>query len=691
MAVSQSSVVVTEHVSAELVVHAPEGIASGNTIWLGLHIRHHPHWHTYWKNPGDSGLPTTLNWLLPAGFSVGDIYWPLPKQLPVGPLLNYGYEGDLLLPVPLTVPKGFSGAALPISLRADWLVCNEICLPESGEFALEVPTTAITEHAALFSLALDAQPHTPAGMTATATLTTNALHIEVDGLPAAFKEKSLLVFPEEAGVFEHAAPVTQQWDGEQLRVQLPLSTQRSESPTAMHIVISEGQQLPAIRIGFEINDRWPQPGASVTSNAARVVDALPLPSVNTAAENDTSWLMSLVFAFIGGVILNLMPCVFPVLSLKVLSFAQYGGERKTAVTGGLAYTVGVVISFLLLATLLLVLSSSGELLGWGFQLQSPLFVTGLTILFTLIGLNLAGLFEFNNILPDRIAILRAQNPVSDEFLSGVLAVAIASPCTAPFMGVALGAALTQPAPFALAVFASLGFGMATPYLIASLFPGVARCMPRPGLWMVRFKTVMAFPMFATVVWLVWVLGQQVGIHGVAAVLGILVALTFAVWATGLPASGKIARWSWKITALSILLLVSIWAWPALQPLQNTGNEMGGGTTDPWQRWSPQITQRAREDGRPIFVDFTAAWCVTCQYNKRTTLSDAMLLKELQAKNVLLLRADWTLRDETITTELKRLGRSGVPVYALYVPHAEQPKLLSELLSVAEIREALKLL
>jgi thiol:disulfide interchange protein len=281
--------------------------------------------------------------------------------------------------------------------------------------------------------------------------------------------------------------------------------------------------------------------------------------------------------------------------------------------------------------------------------------------------------------------------VADDFLGGVLAVAIASPCTAPFMGVALGAALSQPTPQALAVFATLGLGMAAPYLAASLFPSFARLLPRPGAWMARFKAFMAFPMFATVVWLIWVLGQQVGIDGVAAILGILVAVAFAAWTIGLPVRSNGGRWGWTGSAAAVVVVASTWAWPAIQHADTKMDSATAPTTatDTWQAWSPEVMERAKQDGRPVFVDFTAAWCVTCQYNKRTTLSDEALLQEFKAKNVLLLRADWTRRDERITQELTRLGRSGVPVYALYAAGAEHPRLLSELLSVGEVQGALK--
>ena len=347
-----------------------------------------------------------------------------------------------------------------------------------------------------------------------------------------------------------------------------------------------------------------------------------------------------------------------------------------------------VASFVALAALLLVLRAGGEQLGWGFQLQSPAVVASLAALFTLIGLNLAGVFEFGSVLPSSWAAARARHPLVDSALTGVLAVAVASPCTAPFMGASLGLAATLPAVQALSIFAALGLGMALPYLAASAWPAVARALPRPGVWMAHFRTLMAFPMFATVVWLVWVLGQQVGIDGAAALLATLVALAFAAWALGSPDLGPRARAGFG--ALSVLLLPGaalLWALPTLRhdalaaaPAASAGER--------WQAWSPARVAEANAQGQPVFVDFTAAWCVTCQYNKRTVLADAQVLADFDARRVVMLRADWTRRDAAITAELARLGRNGVPVYALYAPGAAGPRLLSEILTAREVRDAL---
>lgn len=682
--------VVTEHVRARLVAHAPEGVTPGKPLWLGLQIKHAPHWHTYWKNPGDSGLPTTLNWTLPPGFVAGDIHWPTPKQLPVGPLLNYGYEDELLLPVSVTVPAGFSAPVLDIQLRADWLVCYDVCIPESGNFALKIPANASTTgFARLFDDTMAAVPPAPTAK-ASAKVDAQALAIEVTGLPWAAKKPVLKFFSENTGVIEYAAPIEQKWEGDRWTARVPLSAQRSESPATMQAVLV-GDQPVGVQIRFAVAGPWPE---------AAPPPKLPEPIMPAARVTEgevvgASFIASLGLALAGGLLLNLMPCVFPVLSLKLLGFAKPGQDRRALLAGGLAYTAGVVISFAALAGLLLALRAGGEQLGWGFQLQSPVFVAALAVLFTLIGLNLAGVFEIGGALTGRLAGLESRHPVVDHLLTGAVAVAIASPCTGPFMGAALGTAMSLPAAQAIAIFVALGLGMALPYLVVSAVPGLARKLPRPGVWMARFRSVMAFPMFATVVWLVWVLGQQVGIDGASALLGLLLAVAFAAWAFGSTGFGPRARWGFGGVATLLLAATLAWALPALRSepealsaASATTNARAVASTERWQAWSPDVVAKAIAQGRPVFVDFTAAWCVTCQYNKRTTLNDPEVLADFDASNVLLLRADWTRRDPAITQELARLQRSGVPVYALYAPGAAAPVLLPEILRVGLVRQAI---
>jgi thiol:disulfide interchange protein len=683
-AAAQASTVRTDEVRAELVAHAPEGVAPGRPVWLGLAIEHAPHWHTYWKNPGDSGLPTTLNWQLPAGVSAGEIAWPTPQRLPVGPLVNYGYEGKLLLPVPVTLPADFQADALEVKLSAQWLVCKDVCIPQQGEFALRVPTRASTAgHAAAFAAAWAAQPKDVPGAGARAELVDGAksLRVVVAGLPEALRGKELAFFAEAAGVIDHAAKVAGRWDGASWQADVPISPQRFESPAQMHAVLTAPGVAAGARVNLAIAGAWP--AMAVAAAPALQAPAEAAPAAPPPASFGLG--LALLFAFVGGALLNLMPCVFPILSLKVLGFAGHAHSRRALVGGGLAYSAGVVLSFVALAGLLIALKSGGEQIGWGFQLQSPGFVAALAVLFTVIALNLAGLFEFGNILPSSAASMRLRHPLADSFLTGVLAVAVASPCTAPFMGAALGFAFTLPASQALLVFAVLGAGMALPYLAMCIWPAVARAMPKPGAWMATFKSVMAFPMLATVVWLVWVLGQQTGIDGAASLLGVLVALAFALWAWGRADSERTARIVWSGIGVALLGLSLAWALPSWREAQAA---TPSGADAAWQPWSVERVGALNAEGRTVLVDFTAAWCVTCQVNKRTTLGDARLLSEVQTRKVALLRADWTRRDAAISNELARLGRNGVPVYAIYRPGKATPTLLPELLTVQTVLDAL---
>ncbi len=665
-----SAPVKTDQVTARLLAHAPEGVAPGKPLWLGLQIDHAPHWHTYWKNPGDSGLPTTLSWTLPAGVEAGEIAWPMPSKLPVGPMVNYGFEGPLLLPVAVKLPASLPAGPLKIQLAANWLVCKELCIPESGEFTLELPQgQALSGQAAAFEMARQQLPATPALKT-TARLDGEALAIEIEGLPAAWQGQPVSYFAGEGGVIDHAQPEQSDWQGGRLRLQVPLSPQRSESPDPLSAVLRVGDE--AVALSFPLQGGWD--GAAAASAAPTPALQPPQPAAGSSA----GFLLSLLLAFAGGLLLNLMPCVFPVLSLKALALVKEAPHERHV--GAAAYTAGVVLSFLLLAGLLLALRDAGSQIGWGFQLQEPLVVAALALLFTVIALNLFGVFEFGNWAPSGLAGWRAKQPWVDQFATGVLGVAIASPCTAPFMGAALGAALTLPAWQGLAVFAALGLGLAAPYALFALWPPLARLLPRPGAWMDRMRTLLAFPMLATVLWLVWVLGVQRGLGASIAMLVLLLALAFAVWAW---AQRGLA---WRGTGLLVLAAGGWWAAPPLLAAAPAAGEAP--ITAGWQAWSPEAQQQVLAEGKSVFVDFTAAWCISCQYNKRTALADTAVLQDFAARGVVLMRADWTLRDAVITQELQRLGRSGVPVYALHVPGAAQPQLLPEILSAAGVREAL---
>jgi thiol:disulfide interchange protein len=713
LASKTGAVVTTPHVRAELIAHAPDGVSPGAGAWVGLQITHQPEWHTYWKNAGDSGLPTELTWTLPAGVSTGEIAWPVPEKIPVGNLANYGYENTVLLPVPLEVstlykpPMALAGGtpAMDVKLKASWLVCRKECIPEEGEFTLSLPLQGSTAlHKAEFDAAQAAQPQ-PLAKPGRIEVNGNNLQVKLEGLPAAAQGKTLAFFPETPEVIRTAAVSgkdwTQSWQGSTWTATMPLADQRSASPAVMPVVVAlaeadrQAGQPMAWRTEAPVAGTWPTAAtparaevspalqAALTANAANA--AASASTTNLQAQPTATFAMALLGALLGGLLLNLMPCVFPILAIKVLGFARQAGNASAHRKAGLAYTGGVMLSFLALGGAMLALRAAGAQLGWGFQLQSPGVVAALAALFTLMGLNLVGVFEFGRAAPSSVCTAQAKHPLANDFLSGVLAVVIASPCTAPFMGASLGFAIGLPAAQALLLFAALGLGLALPYLVAGFVPAIAHLLPKPGPWMGTLRRLLAFPMFATVAWLVWILGQQSGIDGAGTLLALLVCLAAIVWAFTL-------RGRTRLVIATVLIAFTAVLTGAIgrNVLQIVEPARLAASTTPNQRWQPWSAERVSElsgAGQPVFIDFTAAWCVTCQYNKKRTLADADVLADFDAKKVAMLRADWTRRDPAITAALTALGRSGVPVYVLQAP-GKAPVVLTEILGKEEVRAAL---
>lgn len=701
---SSGAVVQTEQVRAELLAHAPQGIGIGKPLWLGLALQHQPHWHTYWKNPGDSGLATQLQWTTPQGMVAGEIEWPLPQKIAIGSLANFGYENTVLLPVPFTFKSEFQSPSgqndFEITLLASWLVCKQECIPQEGRFVLKLPIQGATSiHAAQFNAAQKALPPSHSGQVQ-AQITSHGILLTVADLPSEWSGKALNAFAETPEITQHAQTPsaadsvkttlaeksgTQGWKDGVWSAVLPLSDMRSSNPSHLPVTIAHNNQ--GLRLSPEVQGTWPalKVAATVSPALQAALDAQLQNSETSPAESSQlgTLMLALASAFLGGLILNLMPCVFPVLAIKVLGFAtQHNHHQSTLRQQGWAYTAGVVTSFVALGGLLWVLRAGGEQLGWGFQLQSPWVISSLAVLFTLIGLNLIGLLNVGNVLPSNLANLQWRHPLGDAFLSGVLAVAIASPCTAPFMGASLGYALTIPGAQALAVFAALGVGLALPYLVMSYFPALSRKLPRPGGWMETLRHFLAFPMWATVVWLVWVMGHLGGVDSAGSLLGLLLALSMLLWALQLQEK---SRTIYSLLALVVFVGLSN---TLINNISKPTEPISTATTKDWQPWESGKVESELLAGRAVFVDFTAAWCITCQYNKKTTLSNAEVLNDFAAKKVTLLRADWTRRDPAITLALKELGRSGVPLYVLY-QSGKAPVIFSEILSVEELREAMK--
>jgi thiol:disulfide interchange protein len=672
----------TEHVEAELVT-GKASAQPGKPIVVGLKLRMQPQWHTYWKNPGDSGLPTTIDWVLPAGWKAGAIQWPYPHPLPVGPLLNYGYEDEVVLLSELTPPANAAPGRSSVKAKAKWLVCKDICIPEEGELDIALAVAAVEPPAnprwqAHIDRARNQLPVDAAGWKYESALQGKSLVLLLTPPAGASAPAKVAFFPEREGVIEPAAKQKITRDGRALRIEMKLADPPPTGVKSVKGVAVADAGWPAADGRKAINVDAPV-AASLGAAAGKTSVA------GSAADGGT--LAALAFAFMGGLLLNLMPCVFPVLGIKVMGFVRHAhGDDRAMRVQGVVFAAGVLLSFLVLAGLMLSLREGGTQLGWGFQLQSPVFVTLLAALFFVLGLNLSGVFEWGAFAQSMTSNLSAGGRYADAFLSGVLATVVATPCTAPFMGVAVGSTLAMGAGPALAVFAMLGVGMALPVLLLAFFPALLRKLPKPGAWMETFKQVLAFPLYATVAWLASVLAAQAGSDAVFALLAGLVLVAMAAWFLG--------RWeqlhgAWR-SAIALILVATgvVVAWPgAVAPMAAADTLPAARAGElPWQAWSPEKVRSLTAAGQPVFVDFTAAWCVTCQVNKRVALHNDAVVKAFATHNVTPLKADWTRQDPRITAALSSLGRNAVPVYALYVPGEETPHLLPELLTPSLVLE-----
>ena len=693
--VAHAAPVKTGHVTAELVSDGT-ALVPGSTTTLALRLVIDPGWHTYWRNPGESGLPTTLAWHLPPGYSAGDIVWPAPRESPAGPLINYGYEGEVFHLVPLEVPVDAKpGAIAALATRADWLVCKETCIPEGADLTLELPIArqahASQWHDAIAATRAALPAPLPAGWRADATANGSVIALRLTPPANAPDPGRLYYFADADHRIEASLPQTRVTEADgAYRLELPVSHDLTGSFTRLAGVLRAERGLAgdsaivkAIALDVPLTgtpSAGPKPALALSANNGQ---AAPLTDASTL-----SLPLALVFAFGGGLLLNLMPCVFPVLSLKALGLAtSHVDDRRALRYDGVAFAAGVVVAFAALGAALIAFRAAGEQLGWGFQLQSPGVVTALAVLFFVMALNLSGVFEFGSLVPPRMATWSHANRHVNAFASGLLAVAIASPCTAPFMGAAMGYALGERTQVTVGVFVALGVGMALPYAALAWFPQWRRWLPRPGAWMERLKQLLAFPLYATVAWLVWVLGAQVGNDAVMRIGIVLVLVAFALWAWRAWRAGtrRVLR---GVAVLAAIASVAV-AWPLL-----AGGAAAQATTQPslaradgWQAWSPDRVATLTAQGRPVFVDFTAAWCITCQVNERLVLNDARVRDAFARNGVARIRADWTRRDPAISAALSALGRSGVPVYVLYRKD-RAPQLLPEVLQRQAVIDAL---
>lgn len=664
-----------KHVEAELVSEL-SGLRPGSTQSIGILLRMDEHWHTYWQNPGDSGLPTEVKWELPAGFEAGPLQWPLPERSELAGLASLAYEGQVLLVSELKVPATLKpGDKVKLAADVKWLMCEETCIPGKARVDLELPVAADpapSAAAADFAATRKLLPTPVEGVHAEARVTDAKVLLDLK-LPSTVAVGDKLEFyPTEGAWLDLAADqaLTRAGDGYRLELQRAKDT---EAPAKVQgILVCPGTWAIPLDLPLSTGGTA-APAATDVRSSLGEVKSLPA---------------ALLFAFLGGMALNLMPCVFPVLSLKVMSFLEHGSHGR-GIRQALMFTLGVLVSFWAVVALLLGLRAAGQELGWGFQLQSPTFVAFVACLFFLMALNLLGVFEVGLGLTRLGDVAESGSGSWGSFLSGVLATIVATPCTAPFMGSAIGFALTQPVWAIFLVFTSLALGMAAPYVVLAAWPALLNRLPRPGAWMETFKQVLAFPLLLTVVYFAWVLDRQAGSEALAALLAGMVLLGMASWMYGRwGMSDRFVPRALAFVLFVLALSVAVVGSGRLAATPAAGATQHGGIA--WEPWSPQRQEALLAEGRPVLLDFTAAWCLSCQVNERVALANPEVEKALRERGVATLKADWTNRDETITKALASFGRSGVPLYVLYSGKSGQaPRILPEVLTPGLVLEALQ--
>jgi len=673
--------VATPHATTELVATTTTA-TPGAAFQVAVAQTFDKGWHSYWRNPGDAGEATTIRWTLPAGWAAGPIAWPAPRRLPVGPIMNYGYEGGVVLPVSLRVPADArAGSRVTLSAVVDFLVCAEVCVPDTATVSLTVPVATGSPSpdpiwAPRIDAALAAGPKTGA-LAALFTTQGGRLRLGITGAAlAGGKDTDAYFYPYDDKLIDHAKPQTVERGPGGLTLTLSPGTAFDKGATPGSVA----GVLEVDGRAFEISaaaGALPASARGLGAPGAPRTGGLGLP-------------LAALFAFLGGLILNLMPCVFPILSMKAAALAGHGGEAKGARRQALAFLVGVMAAFLTLAGLLIAARAAGGAVGWGFQLQSPKVVVVLSLVILAAALNLSGLFEIGTSAQGLGSGLASRSDLLGSAFTGVLAVVVAAPCTAPFMGTALGFALTQGWATALMVFAALGLGFAAPFTLLAFIPPLTRLLPRPGAWMGTFKQALAFPMYAAAAWLVWVLAQQTNAEGLARALAAAVLLSLATWLvggaqrrSGLGTSGR--AW-WALGALATALCVGVALWGAYPASAAQAQTSGGALAA--QPWSPDRLAAIRAQGRPVLVNFTAAWCVTCQVNERAAFSTREVAQAFRRSGAAYLVADWTNHNAAIAQALAAQGRVGVPLYLVYGAGGAEPKTLPQLLTPGIVAGAL---
>lgn len=654
--------------------------ADATEVVVGLRLEHQPHWHTYWLQPG-TGLPTTLAWSLPPGWTAGEIRWPAPARVydTSGNLAGNGYEGVIYLPVTLTPPRGLPpGQPVVLRAKAEWLMCKDVCIP--GEAELELTLTPL-------------DPAQPTTLQVTDSPEGEGLLATLEALPKALPSEW------------EASVVRPQADARRLRLEWTVPAETAPTGEVWYFdadaAIAYDQPQPRTDTGRRVAldlvvpdyaEPFPTRLRGLLVFASGPAYSLDLPVVAASAATPTAATAGegvslpplLALAFVGGLVLNLMPCVFPVLGLKVMGFVQQAGQDRKKITAhGLVFTGGVLLSFWLLAGALAVLRAGGSQLGWGFQLQEPAFVFALAAVLLAFALNMSGAFEFALGATAVGGDLQQKQGYAGSFFTGVLATVVATPCSAPFLAPALGAALSLPVAASFAVFTAIGLGLSAPYLALAAWPSAVRALPRPGAWMETFKQGMAFLLYATVALMIWILAGQLSAEALLSALLALSGLAFALWLYG-RATAPAARPRRFAIGVSLVLAggALAYGWPRADAPDAIV----------WEPWSAERVAELQKAGRPIYVDFTARWCFTCQTNKKAVFSgpgSGEVLRAFRDREVATLRADWTNRDPLITAELARWGRAAVPFNLLYLPGAAEPQILPELLTPGVVLDALE--
>ncbi|MEX0963486.1 MAG: protein-disulfide reductase DsbD domain-containing protein [Pseudohongiellaceae bacterium] len=670
-------------------------IVPGETTWLGLRLDPAEHWHTYWKMGGDSGEPTSVNeWTAPEGTLIGDLQWPAPYWLPFyeTDLVNFGYEQEVLLPIAVTIPEDYQGDTVELSTLAFWNVCEQICIPGEQRLSLVLPVAQSAEldagNAQIFATARDQLPTVDHTIKSIIAVAGERVSLGFDSPDANFSDYSdAFFFPEQRRIIKPGPLRDVSIQNSLIQITHQQPRRMLEDLTEVYgVLVLENEQ--GDRIAYDFQD--PAADANQTT-------ITPFVAANNSSSDGGvggGLLLYMVFALMGGFILNLMPCVFPVLSMKALSFAKNAGASvHKQRMDGLAYTAGVIAAFIALATVLIVLRAGGERIGWAFQFQQPWFLAFIVYVFFMLGLSLSGVFEIGTSLMGAGGSLAQKKGYKGSFFTGVLATTVATPCTAPFMGPALGFALTQPWLVAMLVFVSLGFGMALPILLLSYLPALTKYLPKPGAWMETFKQFMAFPLYASALFFLWVLGNQVGVMGMSLVLGTCILLAFAAWMYQRRFSmGPILRTvNYAVGAAALAAAIYLMQTPFLQtaPLVQVASvDADGNSTQNYEVFSTARLNEIQAQGRPVFVNMTAAWCITCLANEQTTLSTERVGQALLDNDITYMKGDWTNEDPEITEILEQFNRPSVPLYVLYPgDSSKEPIILPQILTPGMVVEA----